>query len=75
MFDLLIVRCCATTTKQPLFTVPERVEMLREVTKKWACVEWTVRRPARGLRAQAACRVILRGIRAVSDYDMTAKWR
>src|SRR2546427_9069159 len=39
MFDLLIVAVLRNNEKQPLFTVPERVEMLREVTKKWADVE------------------------------------
>jgi cytidyltransferase-like protein len=50
MFDLLIVAVLRNTEKQPLFTVPERVEMLREVTKKWADVEVDVF--ACGLRTQ-----------------------
>jgi pantetheine-phosphate adenylyltransferase len=33
MFDLVIVAVLQNVDKQPLFTVPERVEMLREVTK------------------------------------------
>ncbi len=33
MFDLLIVAVLRNTEKQPLFSVPERVEMLREVTR------------------------------------------
>src|SRR5256885_5938661 len=39
MFDLLIVAVLRNTEKQPLFTVPERMEMLREVTGKWPDVE------------------------------------
>src|SRR5437016_441756 len=39
MFDLLIVAVLRNTEKQPLFSVPERVEMLGEVTKNWAGVE------------------------------------
>ena len=39
MFVLLIVAVLQNTEKQPLFTVPERVEMLREVTGKWPDVE------------------------------------
>ena len=39
MFDLLIVAVLRNTEKQPLFSVPERVEMLREVTRKWSDVE------------------------------------
>ena len=70
MFDLLIVAVLRNTEKQPLFSVPERVEMLREVTKRWADVEVDV---FEGLLIDYARKrgagVILRGIRAVSDYE------
>ena len=70
MFDLLIVAVLRNTEKQPLFSVPERVEMLREVTKKWADVEVDV---FEGLLVDYARKrsagVILRGIRAISDYE------
>jgi pantetheine-phosphate adenylyltransferase len=70
MFDLLIVAVLQNTEKQPLFTVPERIEMLHEVTKKWADVEVDV---FKGLLIDYARKrgagVILRGIRAVSDYE------
>jgi pantetheine-phosphate adenylyltransferase len=50
--------------------VPERVEMLREVTKQWPAVEVDV---FKGLLVDYARKrgagVILRGIRAVSDYE------
>ena len=39
MFDLLIVAVLQNVEKQPLFSVKERVEMLREVTKQWSDVE------------------------------------
>ncbi len=39
MFDLLIVAVLRNAEKEPLFTVTERVEMLREVTKQWTSVE------------------------------------
>ena len=56
--------------KQPLFSVKERVEMLREVTKQWSDVEIDV---FDGLLVDYARKkgagVILRGIRAVSDYE------
>ena len=70
MFDLVIVAVLRNTEKQPLFTVPERVEMLREVTKRWTGVEVDV---FDGLLVEYARKrgagVILRGIRAVSDYE------
>jgi pantetheine-phosphate adenylyltransferase len=50
--------------------VPERVEMLREVTRRWPGVEVDV---FDGLLVEYARKrgagVILRGIRAVSDYE------
>src|SRR5258707_9343072 len=39
MFDLLIVAVLRNAEKQPLFSVAERVDMLREVTKQWTGVE------------------------------------
>jgi len=70
MFDTLIVAVLRNADKEPLFSVPERVEMLREVTKAWPAVEVDV---FDGLLVDYARRrhagVILRGIRAVSDYE------
>ena len=70
MFDLVIVAVLQNVDKQPLFTVPERVEMLREVTRQWPGVEVDV---FDGLLVEYARKrgagVILRGIRAVSDYE------
>jgi pantetheine-phosphate adenylyltransferase len=70
MFDLVIVAVLQNVDKQPLFTVPERVEMLRAVTKQWPGVEVDV---FKGLLVDYARKrgagVILRGIRAVSDYE------
>jgi pantetheine-phosphate adenylyltransferase len=70
MFDLLIVAVLKNVEKQPLFSVNERVEMLREVTKHWSGVEVDV---FEGLLVEYARKrhagVILRGIRAISDYE------
>src|SRR5260370_18155341 len=70
MFDLLIVAVLRNAEKEPLFSVAERVEMLREVTKQWTSVEIYV---FDGLLVDYARKrgagVILRGIRAVSDYE------
>jgi pantetheine-phosphate adenylyltransferase len=70
MFDRLIVAVLKNLEKEPLFSVAERVEMLREVTKKWDGVEVE---PFEGLLVDYArhrgASVILRGIRAVSDYE------
>jgi pantetheine-phosphate adenylyltransferase len=70
MFDLVIVAVLNNAEKRPLFSVPERVEMLREVTQKWSGVEVDV---FHGLLVDFARKrgagVILRGIRAISDYE------
>jgi pantetheine-phosphate adenylyltransferase len=70
MFDLLIVAVLQNAEKKPLFSVNERVEMLRAVTKQWPDVEVDV---FDGLLVDYARKrgagVILRGIRAVSDYE------
>jgi pantetheine-phosphate adenylyltransferase len=70
MFDHLIVAVLKNVEKEPLFSVPERVEMLKEVTKKWDSVEIDV---FEGLLVDYARKrgagVILRGIRAISDYE------
>jgi pantetheine-phosphate adenylyltransferase len=70
MFDLLIVAVLRNAEKEPLFSVQERVEMLRDVTKQWSGVEVDV---FDGLLVDFARKrgagVILRGIRAVSDYE------
>jgi pantetheine-phosphate adenylyltransferase len=70
MFDRLIVAVLKNVEKEPLFTVSERVDMLCEVTKQWPCVEVDV---FEGLLVNFARKhragVILRGIRAVSDYE------
>src|SRR5258708_22720309 len=70
MFDRVIVAVLKNMEKQPLFTVPERVEMLREVTRQWPNVEVDV---FQGLLVDYARKpdaaVILPGIRAVSDSN------
>ena len=70
IFDHLIVAILRNLDKDPLFSVQERVEMMQEVTQHCSnvsidtfeglLVDYAVRRQAR---------VILRGIRAISDYE------
>jgi pantetheine-phosphate adenylyltransferase len=70
IFERLVVAVLRNTDKAPLFTLAERVEMLREVTHGFPNVEvdtfdGLVTEYARQRRAG----VLLRGIRAVSDYE------
>ena len=70
IFDRLIVSVLRNAEKEPLFGVTERIEMLRESTRKWDNVEVDV---FEGLLVEYArskgAQVVLRGIRAVSDYE------
>jgi pantetheine-phosphate adenylyltransferase len=70
MFDSVIVAVLKNAEKEPLFSVPERIEMLRESTKQWPSVEIDI---FQGLLVDYARKkgagVILRGIRAISDYE------
>jgi len=70
IFDRLIVAILRNLEKDPLFALDERVEMLEEVTRPWSNVEVDV---FDGLLVDYArkrnARVILRGIRAISDYE------
>ena len=70
MFEGLVVAVLTNLDKEPFFTVEERVEMLRAVTKHLpnVCID-----TFNGLTVEFAkrrqARAILRGIRAFSDYE------
>jgi pantetheine-phosphate adenylyltransferase len=70
LFDRLIVSILRNEAKQPLFTVDERMQMLSEVLTGVPNVEID---SFNGLLVQYAsakrATVLLRGIRAVSDYE------
>ena len=68
--DRLIVAILSNEAKQPLFSVEERVDMLEEVLKPYSNVEVGL---FGGLlvdyAAERGANMILRGIRAISDYE------
>jgi pantetheine-phosphate adenylyltransferase len=70
LFDRLIVAVLTNLEKEPLFTVSERVDMLREVAGQIPGVSIET---FSGLLVDYAARkkahAILRGIRAFSDYE------
>ena len=70
LFERLIVAILRNEAKKPLFSVEERVEMAREVLRSYRNVEVE---SFGGLLVEFAAsrgaRVILRGIRAISDYE------
>ncbi|HTS61974.1 MAG TPA: pantetheine-phosphate adenylyltransferase [Candidatus Acidoferrales bacterium] len=70
IFDRLVVAVLQNLDKAPLFSARERAEMLGEVTREWPNVEVDL---FEGLLVDYVRRrnahVILRGIRAISDYE------
>jgi pantetheine-phosphate adenylyltransferase len=70
LFDRLIVSILRNESKEPLFSVEERMEMLREAVREYPNVELD---SFDGLlvdyAAARSATVILRGIRAISDYE------
>jgi pantetheine-phosphate adenylyltransferase len=70
VFDTIILAIAKDTPKEPLFSLDERVEMAREVFKEQDRV---VVEPFRGLLVNyvqsTGARVVLRGMRAISDFE------
>lgn len=70
LFERLIVAVLQNENKQALFTVGERVEMLRDVVAPMDNVEIDCFDGLLvGYAARRGARVILRGVRAVADYE------
>ncbi|EXX84690.1 phosphopantetheine adenylyltransferase [Paenibacillus darwinianus] len=69
-FDRLIVAVLNNTSKMPMFTVDERKDLLRQVTKDMPNVEIDSFRDllVRYMKSRQA-NVIIRGIRSISDFD------
>ena len=70
MFDEVIIAVLVNKTKSTLFTVPERIEMISEVTQKFPNVSvdsWS------GLLVDYCVEnkidIIVKGLRAVTDFD------
>ncbi|AZR72868.1 pantetheine-phosphate adenylyltransferase [Anoxybacter fermentans] len=70
IFEHIIVAVFCNPFKEPMFTMEERVEMLKEATKKFKNVSVD---SFDGLLVDYAkqknARIIIRGIRAVSDFE------
>ncbi|KRF31982.1 pantetheine-phosphate adenylyltransferase [Paenibacillus sp. Soil787] len=70
VFDKLIVAVLNNTSKNPLFTLEERMELIRKVTKDLPNVEVDGFRDLMVNYMKARnVRLIVRGLRAVSDFE------
>lgn len=69
-FDRLIVCCMVNAEKNPMFTLEERVEMIRRVTAGLPNVEVDCSNCLLAEYArQRGAHVIVKGLRAVSDFE------
>ena len=69
LFDEVIVAILLNIEKQPMFTTEERVEMIREVTP-WSNVRvGTFEGLLVHFAVQQQAQFVVRGIRAISDYE------
>lgn len=70
LYDELIILIMVNDAKSGLFTIEERKEMIEEVCKKYSNVSVVI---GQGLTVDMAkklnAKVMIRGIRAVSDYE------
>lgn len=70
LFDRIVIAVLMNLEKAPLFTVPERVEIARDAFRGWSNVEVDT---FDGLLVDYARKrkagVIVRGLRAVSDFE------
>lgn len=69
LFDEVIVALLLNVEKQPMFTIDERVEMIRQVIP-WSNVRvGTFEGLLVHYAAQQQAQFVVRGIRAISDYE------
>lgn len=70
VFDQVMVAVAPNPTKRPLFTLEERIEMVRLVTKELPGVQVT---SFEGLLVEfvrrMGARAVIRGLRAISDFE------
>ncbi len=73
IFDKIIVAVAVNTSKTPLFTFEERVELTKKAIESVEGLSGVVVEGVRGLLVDFArkekARVIVRGLRAVSDFE------
>lgn len=68
--DEVIVAVLINSSKKPLFSIEERVEMLRETTKPFLNVTVeTFQGLTVDFAREAGAKVMVRGLRAVSDFE------
>lgn len=71
VFDKLIVAVLNNTSKNPLFTVQERTDILRNVTRDLPNIEiQSFSKLLVDYMSEINSRIVIRGLRAVSDFEL-----
>ncbi|HWJ02326.1 MAG TPA: pantetheine-phosphate adenylyltransferase [Verrucomicrobiae bacterium] len=70
LFDRVIIAVAKESTKQPLFSTPERVELLQQVTQNMPTVSVaTFEGLTINYAKEVGAKAIIRGLRAMSDFE------
>ncbi|EKD26036.1 MAG: phosphopantetheine adenylyltransferase [uncultured bacterium] len=70
IFSTLIIAVAENAGKEPLFSLEERVQLLKDATSKISGIEITTFDSLLvNYALQCECNVIIRGLRAVSDFE------
>lgn len=70
LFDQVIIAVATESTKQPVFSVQERIELLEKVTQHMSGVEVdTFEGLTVSYAKQVGASAIIRGLRAMSDFE------
>ncbi len=70
MFEQVLVAVAQNSTKQPLFTTEERIEILQEACRPWSNVSvGTFTGLLVNYAVESDASVIVKGLRAVSDFE------
>ncbi len=70
LFDRLILAVAAGHHKRTMFTIAERLEMAQEIARPYGNVEvMAFRGLLRNFVVDAGAKVVIRGLRAVSDFE------
>ncbi|MGH1366518.1 MAG: pantetheine-phosphate adenylyltransferase [Calditrichia bacterium] len=73
LFDRIVITVAKNSSKTPLFSAEERIDLIKEVTKDFKSEAELVIKTFEGLivdfATQENARAIIRGLRAISDFE------
>lgn len=70
IFDRIVIAVGNNPEKKPLFTIKERIDMIKECTRHLKNIEVVeLKGLLRDFARKEKCGIILRGLRAISDFE------